>query len=197
MLNRIILINLLTVAVTFSVAAQRTVTCRLIDNETEKPIKDASIALASNGFETKSNYLGYFQLEIDSIDLIAINATGYRPVKMNLLKATGNLVIRLSKANLQPASFPGGLAKFHEYIERNINYQHDENKKRIKGDVLLEFLVDSNGEIPTSEIKIKTGLTPLCDEEAIRVIKESPKWNPAKWGNEFVGERITIAVKFK
>jgi TonB family protein len=63
-------------------------------------------------------------------------------------------------------------------------------KQKVGGVVQVSFAVDKNGE-PIS-IKIEKSLCDKCDKEAIRLIKEGPKWrrNASKKG------RTTVTISF-
>lgn len=90
----------------------------------------------------------------------------------------------------QPASFPGGFENFGRYI---IETGRKVSKKN--GTVNLSFVVETNGQL-TNE-KIEKSLDAASDEEAIRLIKTSPKWNPALQNGEKVRSAYRLSVNFK
>jgi TonB family protein len=51
-------------------------------------------------------------------------------------------------------------------------------KKGIQGDVIIQFFVDTVGEVV--DIKVYKSVHPLLDQEAIRVVKKMKKWVPAQ-----------------
>ncbi|KIO78360.1 hypothetical protein TH53_04010 [Pedobacter lusitanus] len=59
-------------------------------------------------------------------------------------------------------------------------YLNDHNKLRGTGDKLVElsFLVDSEGK--PADLKVMKGISKEFDEEAVRLIKEGPKWEQPK-----------------
>ncbi|HPM30885.1 MAG TPA: energy transducer TonB [Chryseolinea sp.] len=63
--------------ISFSSFGQRLVTGRVVDKESGKALKEATIKLMGTSIETNVNVLGFFQLQIDSIDQILINSAGY------------------------------------------------------------------------------------------------------------------------
>jgi len=75
-------------------------------------------------------------------------------------------------------SFPGGIQSFFKYVDENIKIPGEVRNGSVSGKVQIDFVVDSLGQIPPNKIKISQGLCKLCDEEAVRLIRESPKWNP-------------------
>src|SRR5690606_30258152 len=69
--------------------------------------------------------------------------------------------------------FPGGTQEFYKYITQNIKYPQEAQAQKIAGKVYVEFVVDKNGSI--IDVKTVKGIGGGCDEEAVRVIQNSPK----------------------
>jgi TonB family protein len=76
---------------------------------------------------------------------------------------------------LEPA---GGWVKYDDYVANNIRVPEDVRQKEISGVVQLSFDVDKNGL--ATNIKVEKSLCEECDQEAIRLLKEGPKWNKKK-----------------
>lgn len=93
----------------------------------------------------------------------------------------------------QMPAFPGG--DLNAYLASNIKYPQKAIQAGIEGTVFVSFMVGSDGSI--SDIKILKGIGYGCDDEAIRVIKEMPRWIPGKQGGIAVKVRVPISVKFK
>ena len=200
---------LLSALTTISVSGQRTVTGRLVDKETGKPVKDASITQIGTDIKTTSNALGFFQLQVDSTVNIEIVSSDYPPMQVKLpevnsfkIELTKPLVTNKQVEEVfvvyeEPASFPGGMQSFNNYINKNIKFPKEVKNGTISGKVLVDFVIDSTGQIPPDEIKIKQGLCKSCDEEAIRLIKGSPKWNPGVQRDKPVRQRMIMPIMFK
>ena len=77
------------------------------------------------------------------------------------------------------ASFPGGEAKWRQYLERNCNGQvaSDDGAPEGTYTTIVQFVVDKEGNI--SDVKALTNHGYGMEEEAMRVIKKGPKWKPA------------------
>lgn len=210
-MNRLIfyLTALLSIVTTISVNGQRTVTGRLVDKETGKPIKDASITQIGTDVKTNSNALGFFQLQVDSTVIIEIVSSDYPTMQVKLPEVnsfkieltkpavTDKLVEEVFTVYEEPASFPGGMQSFYNYINKNIKFPKEVKNGTINGKVLVDFVIDSTGQIPPDEVKIKQGLCKPCDEEAIRLIKGSPKWNPGVQRDKPVRQRMIMPIMFK
>lgn len=86
-------------------------------------------------------------------------------------------------------SFPDGERAFGNYLQRKIH-----NNTAAKGRVIASFVVDKTGSL--INIKILRGLNNEADQEVIRVLEESPKWNPGKQKGKAVNVAYTLPVNF-
>ena len=89
----------------------------------------------------------------------------------------------------------GGMKAFYKYVAENLKYPTKARKMGIEGRVVIECVVDKDGSL--SDFKIRKGIGGGCDEEAIRVLKSSPKWNPAKQRGKAVKYRMFVPISFK
>jgi TonB family protein len=62
------------------------------------------------------------------------------------------------------------------YISHNLKYPEEALKNKISGKVYVSFIIEKNGSI--TNVQVIQGLGSGLDEEAIRVIKNSPRWKP-------------------
>jgi len=65
----------------------------------------------------------------------------------------------------------------------------------IEGKVFVQFVVDKKGNI--TEVMAVKGIGAGCDEEAIRVIRTSPKWKAGKQRGKAVKVRMILPITFK
>ncbi|GAB3918041.1 energy transducer TonB [Mucilaginibacter boryungensis] len=94
----------------------------------------------------------------------------------------------------EQASFPGGLGKFGDYLGKNIRYPAVARENNVQGKVFLTFVVERDGSL--TDIKVLRGIGSGCDEEAIRVIKASPKWKPGMQNGRAVRSQFTVPISF-
>jgi protein TonB len=59
----------------------------------------------------------------------------------------------------------------------------------------VQFVIDKDGS-PT-DITVLKGIGSGCDEEAVRVIKNMPKWQPGKQRGRPVKVRMSLPIVFK
>ncbi|TAG00594.1 MAG: energy transducer TonB [Cytophagia bacterium] len=93
------------------------------------------------------------------------------------------------------AEYEGGKVAFYQFLSKNIRYPQEARKKNIKGSVTIEFVVDKDGSL--KEVKVKKGVHRLIDDEALKVIRSSPDWKPAKRFNRICRQRLALPVAFK
>jgi protein TonB len=89
----------------------------------------------------------------------------------------------------------GGMAAFYEYVGKNLKYPAQARGMGIEGKVFVEFVVDKDGSI--TNVKAIKGIGAGCDEEAIRVIADAPKWSPGKQRGRPVKVRMILPITFK
>ncbi|MBX2923456.1 MAG: energy transducer TonB [Chitinophagaceae bacterium] len=82
------------------------------------------------------------------------------------------------------AEFKGGTEDWIKYIQKNLDFPARANKLGRYGSMLLEFVVNTDGT--TGNIRILKSIEYSLDEEAIRLIRDSPKWRPAHQDGKLV-----------
>ena len=92
-------------------------------------------------------------------------------------------------------SFPGGTEALLKWLGANIQYPKEAQEKGIQGRVILRFIVTSDGSV--KDVEVVKGLDPVCDQEAVRVVKLMPKWIPGKQNGKEVDVYYSLPVTFK
>ncbi|MGB3618259.1 MAG: energy transducer TonB, partial [Catalinimonas sp.] len=65
----------------------------------------------------------------------------------------------------------------------------------VEGRVFVQFVVERDGTL--TDVQAVKGIGAGCDEEAIRAVKESPKWKPGKQRGRPVRVRMVMPIVFK
>ena len=94
----------------------------------------------------------------------------------------------------QPA-FPGGMRTFFAFLDGELKYPQEALVNNIEGRVFMEYVVEKDGSL--SSFKVLKGIGSGCDEEAIRVLKNSPKWSPGKNKGREVRVKMALPIHFK
>lgn len=91
--------------------------------------------------------------------------------------------------------YPGGQAALFEYLQKNVKYPADAEKKKVEGRVLVTFVVNTDGSITDIEVVRKT--FPSLDAEAVRVISGMPRWKPGEQKGQKVRVKYTVPLTFR
>jgi protein TonB len=91
--------------------------------------------------------------------------------------------------------FPGGQVGWATYLQETMRYPPIARENNISGKVQLSFIVEKDGSL--SEIKVLQGIGGGCDEEAVRVLMNSPQWKPGIQDGKLVRVIYTIVLNFK
>ena len=91
-------------------------------------------------------------------------------------------------------TFPGGSAKFIEFISQNLKYPKKALRANVEGKVIVSFIVEADGNL--SEIEVVKGIGYDCDEEAVRVLSSTPDWIPGQQMGRNVKVRVMLPLNF-
>lgn len=94
----------------------------------------------------------------------------------------------------ESAMFPGGQDELIKYLALNIKYPKQARVRGVEGLVSVSFVVEKDGSL--TDIKLLRDIGSGCGQEALRVVKEMPKWKPAKLKGEIVRMQFNLPVKF-
>jgi protein TonB len=91
--------------------------------------------------------------------------------------------------------FEGGLDAFYKFVSDNLEYPKQAKFSGIEGKVFLQFIVEKDGSL--GDIQVIKGIGGGCDEEAVRVVKASPKWQAGKQRGRPVKVKMSLPIFFK
>jgi TonB family protein len=86
-------------------------------------------------------------------------------------------------------------AKVVSHIKTNLKYPEEAVKNKVQGQVVTEFVVDTNGTI--IDPIIKKGIGSGCDEEALRVLMLMPPWIPGSQDGQPVKVKMVLPIVFQ
>ena len=95
----------------------------------------------------------------------------------------------------QMPEYPGGVVEMTKFLQRNIQYPANAAKNEVEGRVILQFVVEKNGQI--GEVKVVRSVDPELDAEAMRVVKSMPNFIPGRQDGKPVAVLYTIPISFK
>ena len=95
----------------------------------------------------------------------------------------------------QMPMYPGGDGALMGYLRDNIHYPTVAAENGVQGRVVVGFVVERDGSI--TDVKILRGVDPSLDREAMRVVKNMPKWTPGKQNGSAVRVKYQVPVSFR
>lgn len=94
------------------------------------------------------------------------------------------------------AQFPGGMAALANYLTQAIKYPEAAKREKAEGRVILKIELDKTGAIINAEAAQPVFRADLADE-AIRVVRQMPAWQPALQAGKPVQSKIQLPIQFK
>ena len=94
----------------------------------------------------------------------------------------------------QQPEFPGGMSALGQYLSKNIRYPAEARQNKAQGTVYVKFTVTADGTI--DDVFIEKGIGGGCNEEALRVVKQMPKWTPGKQNRIAVAAQYVLPIQF-
>ena len=92
------------------------------------------------------------------------------------------------------AAFNGGYEAWKNFLLDELDYPEFSIEYNEQGTVYLSFVIELDGSV--GEVKVLRGVSRLLDQEAVRVIKKSPKWSPGIVDGRPVRTRINVPINF-
>lgn len=93
------------------------------------------------------------------------------------------------------AQFPGGEEMMRKWMQENIVYPEISMENGDQGRVYLKFVVERDGTI--TNVEVMKGTTRDLDNEAKRIVRNMPKWNPGESSGNKVRSSFTLPINFE
>jgi hypothetical protein len=170
---------------------------RVVDAQ-NNPVPFANVMNTRDNVGTYTDIRGNFNLvSSDSILNVQIKSLGYNSANYKLVPSTnqsGNLILkederieRFAQPNKKVVSSVSrkdsaeieepevGWGNYNTYVANNIQIPENIRPKNTRSDVELSFDIDKKGQ-PINIKVTRSSQCKECDDEAIRLLKEGPKW---------------------
>ena len=95
----------------------------------------------------------------------------------------------------QMPMYPGGDAALMQYLSSNIHYPAVAAENGVQGRVVVGFVVERDGSI--TDVNVIRSVDPSLDREAVRVVKNMPRWTPGKQNGSAVRVKYQVPVTFR
>lgn len=94
----------------------------------------------------------------------------------------------------QPPQPVGGFQALDAYLAMNRHYPDSAAKAGITGKVFVQFIVEPDGQLTNASVV--RGIGYGCDEEALRLIKAMPRWNPGRQSGRAIRVKYNLPIAF-
>lgn len=99
------------------------------------------------------------------------------PVEVkNMTKEIDKEAIPFKLVDVQPTFNGGDANAFAKWVNTKLEYPESAKEANIQGTVMCQFAIDEEGNLVDAQII--RGVNEALDNEALRVLKMSPKWKP-------------------
>ena len=115
-------------------------------------------------------------------------------IKEEQNESESNKIFNGDDVDQQP-SFPGGTNALNTFIASNLKYPVVAQENGIQGRVVVKFIVEKDGSI--SNVEVDRSVYPSLDNEAMRVIKNMPKWIPGQINGKAVKVECSYPFVFQ
>ena len=99
------------------------------------------------------------------------------------------------KVEQMPSFMGGDLMTFRNWAMKQVRYPQVAWENNISGRVLLTFVIERDGSL--TNIKILQTPDESLSNEAIRIMKLSPKWTPGMQRGQAVRVKYTLPIDFR
>jgi TonB family protein len=178
----------------------------VLESETDNPLIGANVIIKGSNEGVITDVDGRFELESSqSLPLVLeLSYLGYDTQEVVVDNIQSDLVLRMEEGEavleevvitglevpITVKSDPrpkGGWKKFDRYLMKNLEYPESAKAQRLEGTVKVGFFINEQGR--PEQFKIMKSLCEPCDQEAVRLIEEGPKWRGKK-------KRTSVAIEF-
>lgn len=186
----------------------------------DKPVAFANVSIQKNKSSVYADSKGNVKLlSADSAVNGVVTSAGYLPKKFSLKNSGSENKIVLQQDTINVTAISSGRSKslakpplqknlenadttdegavpamgwyeYNNYINDNLIFPNEAKQKNIHGVVEVFVKLNNNGDI--SEVKVDKPLCPQCDAEALRLVKEGPKWDVRKNN----AKKAKVKIKF-
>jgi protein TonB len=90
--------------------------------------------------------------------------------------------------------FPGGELALLSYLNKSVKYPVIAQENGVQGKVYISFVIDTDGSV--TNVIVSRPCDMALNNEALRVVKSMPNWNPGMQGGRKVRVNYTVPINF-
>ena len=161
--------------------------------EMEQKVKFTAPVVTTDTVEETSSLLNQDELNASSVTVAPITEEQEIVVEETENKVIEQQAPVFTIVELMPG-YNGGEEAMYKYLSDNIKYPQVAKETGIQGNVIVTFVVEKDGTI--TDVRILKDIGGGCGEEALRVVKAMPRWNPGKQNGVPVRVQFNLPIRF-
>ena len=150
--------------------------------KSQDELKDTDTAVGTTDFDKGTDDLNVVR---EHKDEVIVEEKRPEPVEDN----------RVFDVVEQKPQFPGGDEALLKFVRDHLHYPPMAQENNIQGRVVVQFVVTKTGAV--GDVRVVRGKDPDLDKEAVRVVKQLPKFIPGKMNGHAVNVWYTLPSQFK
>lgn len=99
-----------------------------------------------------------------------------------------------ARSSQHEAQFEGGDKGLEKYIQKHLRYPRRAKRAHVQGVVHAQFVINEDGSLSDAQVTRSLGYG--CDEAALRLLNNMPRWQPALYRNQAVKARYSLPISF-
>jgi len=159
---------------------------------------NATLVFTHVGYKTQEipiakNAVINVQLEVDAM-VVDFNKENSGKGNVNSANAQKNASNAYEVVEEMP-SYKGGTEALQKFLEANLRYPEEAKKAGISGKVYVSFIVNTEGQV--TDAKIMRSVSPLMNDEALRLTNSMKDWTPGSQNGKKISAAVTMPIEFK
>ncbi|WKN43552.1 TonB family protein [Tunicatimonas pelagia] len=133
-------------------------------------------------------------MNVNKIDRTIYLALKKEGVNFNYLADMSRIDGELFTVVEEMPEYVGGMDAFYQYVANEVKYPAQARQQSVEGHVFVQFVVEKDGSL--TDVQVIKGIGAGCDQEAVRVVENSPAFKPGKQRGKPVRVRMVMPITF-
>ncbi len=165
---------------------------RVAKNKAEKKAADKKATTKQEAAYDQTS-AGIPPSSVSQKDLDNVTSENQKSLEESNISSSADSVIFVAD---EMPTFPGGGIEMIKFISKNFNYPKSNLEQMpLTTKIYVEFIVTKEGNI--KDAKVKKGINPELDKEALRVINAMPPWKPGKQNGKPVNVKMNVPIQLE
>lgn len=184
-----------------------------------QPLPGVTVLLKGTTLGTVTDQQGRYSLPLPQSTeeaTLAYHFIGYSPLEKKIkpgIPAAGDVALEADNkalsevvvvgygeqknaaADVKAAATPvGGWSNYKKHLQANLRHPTEDGRK-VSGRVVVGFTVNPDGSL--ADVRVLKSLSAATDAEALRLVQQGPRWQPAKAGDKAAPQPLRVTIRFR